>query len=89
MKLVKETRLSVPTMSCGGCARGIVLALEALEGVARVKVNLRNRTLEVSHDLMLLSTDALAEALEETGFPGCEIPDLDAASAAPGSCQVD
>ena len=63
-----ETLLDVEGMTCGGCVRHVNQALNAVEGVAEVNVELREGRVLVKHGATV-ATDALQRALEKAGYP--------------------
>ncbi len=61
---MSPTRFAIEGMNCGGCVKGVTRALEAVEGVEIVKV-------EVGHALVQVdeaNRAAAVEAIEDAGF---------------------
>lgn len=62
-----KKKISIEGMSCGHCANHVKVALEELEGVTGVSVNLEGK-----HALVDLSADvsdeAIKAAVEEAGY---------------------
>lgn len=64
-----RSRLSIPDMSCGHCEANIKKALQGLEGVDGVSVDLPGRKVDVSYDESRLSLDRIREILAEEDYP--------------------
>jgi copper chaperone CopZ len=63
-----ETKLSVPTIVCGGCATGIKKALDRVSGISSVDVDIDSKVVTVKHDETVFP-EKLAEVLDDAGFP--------------------
>ncbi|MDR2688983.1 MAG: heavy-metal-associated domain-containing protein [Azoarcus sp.] len=63
-----EIRIRIEGMSCGGCARNVTRALEALPGVDTALVSLENATATIQYDPAHINADAIIRAVEATGF---------------------
>jgi copper ion binding protein len=61
------TELTVWGMTCNRCVRQVTNAVSALEGVARVSVNLRGQRVTVIHDSRT-NAEAIKRAIEAQGF---------------------
>ena len=83
-----QINLSVQGMTCGSCVNHVSKALQALNGVESVHVDLQSGRVQVSRTSN--QSDDLIHALDEEGYPSSL--DLDEQSAAPvqkkdgGSC---
>lgn len=64
----ETTKLSAPTIVCGGCANAIKQALGAVAGVSEVAVETDTKIVTVEHD-QRITRDDLIGALDEAGFP--------------------
>ncbi len=60
--------LQVAGMSCGGCAAGVTRAVEALDGVHKVTVDLASGRVEVEYDGALPERELVVEAISDAGF---------------------
>jgi copper chaperone len=60
--------LKVEGMTCGGCVASVTRVLNAVPGVADVKVQLSPGTAEVSYDPARASVPALKAAIEGAGY---------------------
>jgi len=65
---VETIRFPVAGMTCGSCVNRITRALRELDGVARVRVDLRRETATVSREPALVSNAALAAAVADAGY---------------------
>jgi copper chaperone CopZ len=65
---IETIRFSVAGMTCGSCVNRITRTLRKVDGVARVKVDLRHETATVGRDSDLVSNAALAAAVEAAGY---------------------
>jgi copper chaperone CopZ len=72
-------RFPVAGMTCGSCVNRITRAVQKLDGVTRVSVDLRRETTTVRREPALVSNAVLAAAVAAAGYEA----DLDAAVALP------
>ena len=64
-----EITLAVKNMDCASCPVVVRAALYDLDGVEDVQVSMAEKTVEVVYDSALLTTDKLADAVSNAGFP--------------------
>jgi copper chaperone len=70
-----EVILSVPDMSCEHCERTVHGALDPLDGVRSVTVDLRAKQVRVGYDERLVSVDRMKDALLVEDYPvACSAP---------------
>ncbi len=62
-----ETKLSVPSIVCGGCASGIKNALGKVSGIGKVEVDVATKIVTVEHNEEI-SREKLADVLDDAGF---------------------
>ncbi len=62
-----QTVLHVNGMSCEHCERAVKTAVSAIAGVTDVAVDLKGKTVTVTHGDSV-STEAMASAIEEQGY---------------------
>ena len=62
-----ETKLSVPSIVCGGCANGIKNALGKVAGIEKVEVDVATKIGTVEHNENV-SREKLADVLDDAGF---------------------
>ena len=72
-------RFPVRGMTCGSCVNRIMRAVQKLDGVTRVRVDLRAETTTVRREPALVSNAALAATIAVAGYEA----DLDAAEVLP------
>jgi Cu+-exporting ATPase len=72
-------RFPVRGMTCGSCVNRIVRAVQKLDGVTRVSVDLRRETTTVRREPALVSNAVLAAAIAVAGYEA----DVDAAVLLP------
>ena len=65
---MKKTKLQISGMSCQHCVKTVTNALTALDGVQRVKVNLRKGEAVVRFDELSITPTHLKDAITEAGF---------------------
>lgn len=63
----QSTTLTITGMTCGSCRRHVSAALEQLEGVDQVDVNLVTHSASVRHS-PTVSAEALIAAIAEAGY---------------------
>lgn len=57
--------MTLPGMTCGGCARGVTAAIKSVDPAAEVVIDVSSRNVQVKTDA---SADAVKAAVEEAGF---------------------
>ncbi|MCJ7711151.1 MAG: cation transporter [Chloroflexi bacterium] len=72
-------RFPVSGMTCGSCVNRIMRAVQKLDGVTKVSVDLRRETTTVRREPALVSNAVLAAAVAAAGYEA----DLDVAVALP------
>ncbi|MFD1361060.1 copper chaperone CopZ [Lentibacillus salinarum] len=63
-----QITLDVRGMTCGHCKSAVKGALEGLEGVQGVEVNLGTGKVDVTYDDAKTNIEAMREAVEEQGY---------------------
>jgi copper chaperone CopZ len=58
-----------PEIECDGCAKSIQKALSAAAGVRTATVAVADKTVTIDYDETIINEEALAETLDEIGFP--------------------
>lgn len=67
--MAHETRIiNIDGMTCDGCVKSVHSAVESLEGVETVSVELANNLATVSFDSDKVSAQDIANEIEEAGF---------------------
>lgn len=66
--MMKELTLDVEGMTCGHCKSAVEGALNELDGVSNVDVNLDTGKVNVTYDEAKVTTDAMREAIEDQGY---------------------
>lgn len=79
IRTAEVIRFPVAGMTCTSCVVGITRAVQKLEGVTRVRVDLRRETATVRREPALVSNAALAAAVADAGYEA----DVDAAVVLP------
>lgn len=67
-------------MTCGSCVKHVTKALEALEGVESIHVDLQSGRVQVSRESN--KSEDLIHALDEAGYPSSLDPDEQSAAPA-------
>lgn len=60
--------LKISGMSCSHCEKAVTDALQGLEGVESVRVDLQAGTATVTYDPAVATEAAMREAVEEAGY---------------------
>ena len=68
MNELETIRFPVAGMTCASCVSRITRSLRALDGVGRVKVDLRHETATLSRDPQRVSDAAIAAAIAGAGY---------------------
>ena len=90
---VQITTLGIVGMSCGGCARKVTTALDALEGVVHVAVDLRKAQAIVEHLPVYSGAPSLVTAVRNAGYSAHVVDTVDdiesatSQSPATGGCR--
>jgi len=66
-----DHKISVPEIHCDHCKMSIEGAVGGLDGVARAKVNIEDRTVDVEFDEEVVAMAAIVGAIEDQGY---EVP---------------
>ena len=77
---MKHLAVGVAGMSCQGCVKNVTSVLQALPGVAEVKVSLEEARAEISYDPQLVKPIQFKDAIEGAGF------DVVCSAACPNDC---
>jgi copper chaperone CopZ len=62
-------RLNAPDIACKSCANAITNALNKLDGVQQVAVDIATKTVEVQFEGNRVTIDAILHRLDAAGFP--------------------
>lgn len=65
-------RFKVEKMGCGGCAKSVIRAIQAVAPTARVEVDLGTKLVTVCGDLE--PADRIARAIATAGYPAELLP---------------
>jgi copper chaperone len=65
---ITQETIKVEGMSCGHCEMRVKKAVEAIEGVQKVEVNLRNKHVVVEYDEMKANLEKIKAAVKEAGY---------------------
>jgi copper chaperone len=65
---ITSTMLNVKGMSCSHCVNAIETALQELNGVKEVHVDLKESKVSVSFDESLINLGKLKDAIEDEGY---------------------
>ncbi|BFU60883.1 MULTISPECIES: heavy-metal-associated domain-containing protein [Rodentibacter] len=68
---MKNVRLTVTGMHCGGCVKSVTRVLEELDGVAKANVALEGYA-DIQFDESKVSVPQLIETIEDAGFDATE-----------------
>ncbi|MDR1914724.1 MAG: copper ion binding protein [Clostridiales bacterium] len=60
--------ISVDGMSCDHCVKTVKTAVGGLDGVKNVKVDLKGKSVTVSHNPELASLESIKNAITEAGY---------------------
>ena len=70
----KTVTLSVPGMTCASCPITLKKALNKLEGVENIEVNLEKKEALITFDDAKTTVEALLEATKNAGYPSTVHP---------------
>ncbi|GLO68436.1 copper chaperone CopZ [Oceanobacillus kimchii] len=65
---MNKTILKITGMSCAHCVNKIETALQDLQGVVKVKVNLKKEIAKVKYDETVQTLDNLTASIKEVGY---------------------
>lgn len=63
-----QTTLHIDGMTCQGCVKSVTRALQAVNGVSNVQVDLASGKADVDFNDQQTTLSALTEAVEDAGF---------------------
>lgn len=64
---MKNVRLTITGMHCGGCVKSVTQVLEELDGVEKTNVDLQGYA-DIQFDESKVSVSQLIETIEDAGF---------------------
>ncbi|KAH7344265.1 E1-E2 ATPase-domain-containing protein [Pyrenochaeta sp. MPI-SDFR-AT-0127] len=79
---ISTTTLSVGGMTCGACTSAVEGAFKDVAGIKSFSISLLSERAVIEHDTTIISSDKLAETIEDVGFDA-EVLDTVAANPAP------
>jgi len=85
---METTTLSIPSITCGHCARTITKAVEPLAGIQSVSVDVPARSVTLGYDQSADLNAALA-VLAAKGYPASDPPSCGLAAASPVETAID
>ncbi len=65
---MKKTTLQLTTITCPSCVRRIENAVSKQTGVTNVEVKFNASKVEVEHDELVISSEALATLIQKIGY---------------------
>ncbi len=65
---MESTTLSAPDISCEHCQHAIEGAVEKMEGVSSVKVDIPTRTVHVEYDPQKVTLAKIEEVMDDVGY---------------------
>ena len=65
---MKQIKIKIEGMTCGGCVSSVQNALQAVVGVEAISVSLEDGLAVVAYDELACDVSAIVEAIEEAGF---------------------
>lgn len=65
---MKKVKLNILGMTCNNCLNRVETALTELEGVEKVKLNLKKGTASVKFDQTIQAIDSLTKAVDQAGY---------------------
>jgi copper chaperone len=65
---ITQETIKVEGMSCGHCEMRVKKAVEAIDGVRKVEVNLRNKNAVVEYDERKANLEKIKAAIREVGY---------------------
>ncbi len=63
-----EAAINVPTIQCGMCKKNISTALEKVDGVKKVQVDLKKKRVVITYDDSLTNLNSLENAITSAGY---------------------
>ncbi len=65
---MEKTIINIEGMSCSHCVNAVKKAVENLDGVSAVQVNLEAKNATVDYNSDKIALEAIKEAIEEEGY---------------------
>ena len=65
---MEKILLNVEGMSCSHCVKAVTNAVEGLNGVKFVEVNLESKTASIEYDSEKITPELIKKAIEEEGY---------------------
>jgi mercuric transport protein len=64
----KKSTIKVPTVQCGTCRKNITNALNQLDGIKKVKVDISKKNTVVTYDESKIELGAIEDAITNAGY---------------------
>ncbi len=64
----KKSTIKVPTVQCGTCRKNITNALNQLDGIKKVKVDINKKITVVTYDESKIELGAIEDAITNAGY---------------------
>lgn len=68
-----KVTFNIPDISCGHCERTIIKALQPLDGVRKVTVDIPSRQAEVDYDDTRITVERMKEVLTGADYPAISV----------------
>lgn len=65
---MNKVTLNVEGMSCGHCVKAVESSVGGLNGVASVKVDLENKTVDVEFNQEVVTLETIKETIDDQGY---------------------
>ena len=62
------SNIALPTMQCGMCVSNIENALNKIDGIEKIKVDLKNLSVKVKHDTEKISLQEVEQLITMSGY---------------------
>ena len=83
-----HSMISVPTVQCNSCVKTITTALDKVDGVKSVKIDLEKKMAHVNYDAEKVKLNDIEKAITAAGYDANDLKrDEDAHSTLPSCCQ--
>lgn len=88
--VINTVLISTPTIKCKTCEKNIIKAFRNNNSITKVKVNLKNKNVEIDYDQALITVEQIRKIISKAGYDADDVKrDTDAYESLDECCKDD